>query len=114
MQALGVTFHCLLRADSVEKLRFVITGKFLRIFLTRAARFAVAFSASEVLRCRFLCTDCNPLISGVQRGCQIANRIVVLPKSEYFHTIGHIQAVAVIPPERLPMSGIWPFGYDFL
>jgi hypothetical protein len=53
--------------DTVEKLRFTMTGKFLRTFCSRVAQITVAFPASEALLGGFSCAIYHPLISRVRK-----------------------------------------------
>ncbi len=52
-------------ADTVEKLCFTMTGKFVRTFCSRDAHFVNAFSASEALLGGFSCAIYYPLVPRV-------------------------------------------------
>jgi hypothetical protein len=49
-----------LLADTVEKLRFTMTRKFVRIFRSRDAHITVALSAPQALQGEFSCAICHP------------------------------------------------------
>jgi hypothetical protein len=72
---------------SVEKLRITTTGKSNGISRSPGARITDQLCRSELRQAGFSCDFCHPLVHTVRNAAQIANKISVNFKTEFFNRI---------------------------
>jgi len=75
--------------DSVEKLRITMTRKFIGICRLPGAQITDQLCRSELRQAGFSYGFCYPLVHTVRNAAQIANKIIVNFKTEFFNRIGH-------------------------
>jgi len=74
--------------NTVEKLGFTMTRKFIGIFCLPGARIADQLCGSESRQAGFSCDFYYPHVYTVRNAAQIANIIAGLFKTEFFNSIG--------------------------
>jgi len=75
--------------------------KFKGIFHSPGAQVADQLCRPELRQAVFSCDFCYPLVTTVRNAAQIANKITVLFKTEFFNRIGRYQP----PTVRVLLSG---------